>query len=391
MTTIGPVRILHVIDSLGIGGTEAGLATVIENTRDRFTHSVCCIRHDGPIADRLRAGGTDVHVIGKAEGNDWGLPLRLARHFRAAQPHIVHTRNWGSTDGILAARLARVPVVLHGEHGRDVSDVHGSNRKRNAARRILARMTQRVVTVSDQLRGWLVNDVGLRADKVVLIRNGVDSGRYRPLPDRDRLRAALELTAADFVIGTVGRLDPVKDQRAIVEASVALAASHPRLRAVIVGDGPMRDALERAVTKAGQQQRVRLVGQRDDVPEIMNVMDVFVLPSLGEGLCNTILEAMAVGLPVVATAVGGNTEMVVDGTTGTVVPSADREALAAALGRYAEQPTLRATHGAAGRQRVLASFSIQSMVDGYCALYRNAIAARSARISALNAAAALRP
>lgn len=386
MTSTSPrIRILHVIDSLGIGGTEAGLATLIERSRDRFTHSVCCIRGDGLIADRLRAGGTDVQVIGKAEGNDWSLPFRLARHFRTARPHIVHTRNWGSIDGILGARLARVPIVIHGEHGREVSDVHGANRKRNTARRVLAGFTDQVVTVSEQLRTWLVGDVGLRGDKVTLVRNGVDSTRFRRLADRERLRTALGYTPDDLVFGTVGRLDPVKDQLAIVEVATILAASHPRIKALIVGDGPMQATMAEAIAQSGQHQRVRLLGHRNDVPELMNVMDIFVLPSLGEGLCNTILEAMAVGLPVVATAVGGNAEMVVDGKTGTLVASANRAALAAALTRYAGDPALRAAQGEAGMRRVRACFSIQSMVDGYDGLYRKALGAKAARVAAVNA------
>jgi glycosyltransferase involved in cell wall biosynthesis len=147
----------------------------------------------------------------------------------------------------------------------------------------------------------------------------------------------------------------------------------------------MRAALEQIIGAAAQPARVQLLGQRNDVPELLNIMDVFVLPSLGEGLCNTILEAMAVGLPVVATAVGGNGEMVRDGKTGALVPSANRDALATAIRRYLDAPELRSTHGEAGRRRVLAEFSIRSMIDGYQGLYWDALRAKSDRVAAVNA------
>jgi sugar transferase (PEP-CTERM/EpsH1 system associated) len=364
------MRILHIMDSLGVGGTEMGVANLVERTRDRIDHVLCCVRHDGAIADRLRRGGTEVIVVGKAQGNDWRLPLRLARVCRRVSPDIVHTRNWGSIEGIVAARLARVPIIIHGEHGREAADPDGTNRRRNRVRRLLAPFVDRVVTVSDQLRHWLTTQVGIRASKVTVLRNGVDTERFRRHPQRQRLRTAHGFSATDMVIGTVGRLDPVKNQAALLDALELLATEHPSLRMLIVGDGPERLMLQREITARGLGGRACLPGYCEDVPEMLNLMDVFVLPSLGEGMCNTILEAMAVGLPVIATAVGGNPELVKDAVTGVLVPARDCRALAEAIARYATDTDARRQHGNAGHERVVREFTLHAAVERYVSLYK---------------------
>jgi glycosyltransferase involved in cell wall biosynthesis len=176
-----------------------------------------------------------------------------------------------------------------------------------------------------------------------------------------------------FVVGTVGRLQPVKDQLTLIRAFARLlkqpGAPHAELRLVIVGDGPSRAQLEDAIRTAGLNGRVWLAGAREDVAELMQHFDLFVLSSLSEGISNTVLEAMASALPVVATRVGGNAELVIDGSTGALVPPGDEAALAAAIGTYCSQPSLAREHGAAGRRRIEEVFSVQSMVAAYDAVY----------------------
>jgi sugar transferase (PEP-CTERM/EpsH1 system associated) len=368
-------RILHVVDSLGVGGTENVLATLIERTQNHVQHSVCCIREAGPMAPRVQARGVAVTVVGKAPGHDWSLPLRIAKLCRAQRPDVVHSRNWGSIDAIVGARLAGTPVVIHGEHGRDAADPHGSNTRRNRARRLLAHLADRMVAVSEQLRQWLIHDVGVRASKVCLLRNGVDISRFHAHVDRDVLRARHGFAPTDFIVGTVGRLDAVKNQTALVD----LATQVPDVHVVIVGDGPERSTLEQHVERQAAQRTVHLLGQRDDVADLLAMFDVFVLPSLAEGMCNTILEAMASGLPVVATGVGGNPELVADGVTGALVPPRDAQALTQAVERYARDARLRQLHGAAGRQRVQQDFTLDAMVNGYLALYQSELGRKNGR------------
>jgi glycosyltransferase involved in cell wall biosynthesis len=226
-----------------------------------------------------------------------------------------------------------------------------------------------MVAVSEQLRCWLIDDVGIPARKVRLLKNGVDAKSFVRRPDREALRRAAGYAPSDVVVGTVGRLDPVKNQVALIEVLSMLAPHFPQLRVLIAGDGPARPQLKREITERGLTATAALLGHRDDIPDVLNLLDIFVLPSLGEGMCNTVLEAMATTLPVIATRVGGNPEMVADGTTGCLVPVQDTLALASALRTYLNDPQCRCQHGAAGRRLVEDEFSVVSMVERYVQLY----------------------
>ena len=369
--------IVHAMHSLAVGGLENGVVNLVNATGSAFRHVIVCMTGEGPMRERLRPG-VDVVAIGKRPGHDLPAFVRLVRTLRRIRPAVVHSRNWAAFDAIPAARLARVPFVVHGEHGREVGDPHGRSRRRNRARRTLAPLVSRFVTVSDDLRGWLIEVVGIPAHKVMTIRNGVDLSRFGHL-ERYPARLRLGLPGDSVVIGTVGRLDPVKDQAALVRAFATVAASHPDALLVIAGDGPCRAALGRLVEELGIAARVRLLGDRTDVPAVLAAMDVFVLPSIAEGISNTILEAMASGLPVVATRVGGSPELIEDGVSGTLVPAQDPAALASALGVYLDEPGMRAVHGKAARERAAARFGLDSMCGAYADLYRELLAGRAAR------------
>jgi len=266
----------------------------------------------------------------------------------------------------LAARLAGVPKVVHGEHGRDISDPEGRNRRRNRFRRLMAPWVNRFTTVSDDLRRWLVTDVGIAPAKVVRIHNGVDTERFSP-GDRGEIRANLGVRSDQIVVGTVGRLNPVKDQVSLIDAFARLEAAEAVL--IIAGDGPCRDVLHNRAAALRLGDRVRFLGERHDVPDVLRALDVFVLPSIAEGISNTILEAMATGLPVIATRVGGNPELVVDGETGRLVPRGDPGALAAALGSYFQDSVRRIEDGSRARARAVTAFSLDAMRAGYADVY----------------------
>jgi sugar transferase (PEP-CTERM/EpsH1 system associated) len=303
--------------------------------------------------------------------------LRMARLFRRFRPDIVHTRNWTCLDAIIGARLAGVRVVIQGEHGRDAADPEGRNRLRRRIRRSLAPLVTRYVTVSRDLYRWLVEDVGIPRRKVTQIYNGVDCERFAPA-DRREARRAAGLPEEGMLIGTVGRLDPVKDYAGLIRA-FALLPQAPKSWLVIVGEGPCRADLLGLTLRLGLGDRVRLLGVRDDVPRLLQGLDCFVLSSLGEGIANAILEAMATGLPVVATRVGGNPELVADGGNGLLVPAADPPALAAAMTRYMADPALAAEHGRKGRARAEGEFGTDRMFEAYEALYCQALGSGAIR------------
>ncbi|MDX2165622.1 MAG: glycosyltransferase [Deltaproteobacteria bacterium] len=373
-----PARILHVLDSLALGGTELVSATLIERTAGCFEHSLCSLSGAGPPAPRLASVRVPTTFLAKRRGHDWSLALRVARLCRRLRPHVVHARNWGTMDAVIGARLARVPVVIHSEHGRDLTDLDGQRRARLRVRRLLAPWIDMHVTVSADLQRWLLQSVGVRPEKVRVVPNGVDTAHFAPRRDRDRWRRQQGYAPSDLVFGAVGRLTPVKDYPTLLEAFGQLLPQAPHAQLVVVGDGPQRPALEADLRRRGLAGRVRLVGFSDDVVSWLSGMDVFVHPSLMEGMSNSVLEAMAVGLPVVTTAVGGTPEIVAHGVTGLLVAPASPAALREAMHAYATQPAMRTAHAAAGRERVASRYPLRNTIDGYTAVYRDALARRGA-------------
>jgi sugar transferase (PEP-CTERM/EpsH1 system associated) len=360
------IRVVHVLHSFGTGGMEKGIATLIGNSSEMFEHVVVCLSASGE-SEKLLPKEAKICALSKPAGNSLLFLMRLARQLKALNPDVVHTRNWGGMDAILAARFAGIGAVIHGEHGWDLGDPEGINQRRVKVRRFLSRWVKEFTCVSKHMERWLLDEVKIRRP-VSQIYNGVDTGVFCPGDEGFRIRKELGISEKTFVAGVIGRLDPIKDHLSLFSAFEALRKQRTDARLLVVGDGPARRRLESA---AGEG--VVFLGNRLDVPEILRSVDVFVLPSLNEGISNTILEAMAAGVAVVATRVGGNPELVEDGQTGTLVSARDKEAFASALIRYLDDPGLRRLHGEAGRTRVRNHFSISKMVDGYEAVYRRVV------------------
>lgn len=370
----GRIHIQHVVLSLQPGGLENGVVNVVNGLDpDRFRSSVTCLKEAGAFAARLRARDVVVHAMGLKPGNDLALPFRLARLFRRTATEVVHTRNAEAFFyGVLGAKLAGVRRVVHSEHGRVLPDTP----RRMLAQRVLLRLTDAAFAVSEQLRRDLVAHLGVPERRFEVIYNGVDSTRIMRA-DRGVARRALGAGGDDLVIGSVGRLVSVKNYELLLRAFARVAASRARVRLLLVGEGPERGRLERAAAEAGIASRTELLGHREDVADLLVGLDVFVLPSVSEGMSNTLLEAMAAGVPVVASDVGGNPEIVEDGRSGLLFPSRDEAALAARLARLLDDPSARDELGRAGRERVAREFSMGAMIDRYEALYERI--ARSGR------------
>ena len=368
--------IAHVIPTLRIAGLENVVARLTDRLPAHLDHVVITPGADGPLRARFPAGVAVVAMAEQHRPDRWNA-LRMARLFRSLRPDVVHSRNWSCVDAIIGARLAGVPIVIHSEHGREATDPEGRNPVRRVGRRLLSPMVDQFVTVSRDLGRWLVEDIGISGHKVMSICNGVDTERFSP-GGRQAARAALGIGPESIVVGTVGRLDPVKDHVGLLQAFSQLAAD-PRALLVIVGDGPTRATLAATAAGLGLGGRVRLLGERDDVPAVLTGFDIFVLSSIAEGMSNAILEAMATGLPVVATRVGGNPELVADGSSGFLVEPGSPAALADALRRYLGDPGLLARHGRAARELAQAEFSLERMVGEYGQLYGRLLARRRSR------------
>jgi len=307
----------------------------------------------------------------------------------------VHTRNLAALEATLPAWIAGVPARLHGEHGRDVGDLDGSSRRYQRVRRLFRPFVTRYVALSPDLASYLRERVGVPATRIDQVYNGVDTARFRPAPGGRAAIDACPFREADhWLVGTVGRMEKVKDQTNLARAFVSAVRADPearaRLRLVLVGDGKLKREVETILESAGVRELAWFAGERADVVPLLQGLDCFVLPSLAEGVSNTILEAMACGLPVVATRVGANAELVEQDVTGRTVPAADSDALAREIGAYFTTPALARQHGQAGRRRVERRFSLERMVDDYDRVYRGLLRTHRPVRSAA-AAAAPRP
>ncbi len=366
--------IAHIIYRLAIGGLENGLVNLVNRMpADRFRHAVVCLAGFTEFRRRIERDDIEIYSVDKRPGKDFGAYLRMWRLLRSLRPALVHTRNLGTIDMQWIALAARVPCRVHGEHGWEAADPNGQSRRGLRIRRFCRRAIHRYVAMSQDIGAWLKASVGVPATRIEQIYNGVDTERFRP---DGALPADLPWGHArpPFTVGTVGRLDRVKNQLTLLEAFagvVAESAADRRgdFRLLIAGEGPMAQELRARAAQLRIDDLVWLAGAREDVPQLMRSLDVFVLPSMNEGISNTILEAMSSARPVIAARVGGNPELIQDGVTGLLYDDRDCDGLARALRRYRDTPGLIASHGAAGRARVRERFSIQAMVNGYTDFY----------------------
>ncbi len=358
--------VVHLIYRFDFGGLETLVAECINRMpAQQYRHAVVCLTGYTEFARKISRPDVEIIALDKPPGLALATHFKLWKLLRRLKPAVLHSYNLAAVEYACTAALAGVPVRVHAEHGRDAGDPHGLNRKHNLLRRGVTPFIDRYIPVSDDLQRWLRQVVGVPDAKTLMIANGVDTERFHP--------SGLASQRDEFVIGTVGRIQDVKNQSGLIDAFILLREMLPghrdRLRLSIVGDGPLLGMITEKVRAAGLQDVVWLPGSRTDIAELMSGFDVFALPSIAEGTPVTILEAMACGLPVVASRVGGIPEVVEQQATGLLVPPSNASALAEALAVYVQDPQLAARHGAAGRVRVERSNSIAAMVAGYAGLY----------------------
>ncbi|WP_404355216.1 TIGR03088 family PEP-CTERM/XrtA system glycosyltransferase [Methylotuvimicrobium sp. KM1] len=370
-----PPLIAHIIFSLGVGGLENGLVNLINRMpSDRYRHAIICLKNSTDFKNRLQRKDIEIYELNKREGQDWQSFVKMYRLLKQIKPAIVHTRNLAAIEYQVPALLAGVKHRVHGEHGWDVFDPDGSNKKYRLLRRMLGLIIDRFIPLSGHLDNYLREKVGIPDSKIRRICNGVDTERFQP--------ASPKVVAGDcpwtdaekrLIIGTVGRMHGVKDQMTLARAFVELLKRHPEsknaLGLIMIGDGPLREEVKQLLDENDLLDQAWLPGERSDVAELMRGFDIFVLPSQAEGISNTILEAMASGLPVIATRVGGNPELVEHGKTGFLVERQNPSELAGRLSDYIGDPKLCIEHGNKGRERALQAFSIDAMVKNYLSVY----------------------
>ena len=366
--------VAHVMYRFDTGGLENGIVNLINHMpADRYRHAVIALTEVTDFRHRIKRDDVEFISLNKAPGHGIWLFPRLFALFRRLRPAIVHSRNLAALEAQLPAWAAGVPVRIHGEHGRDVGDLDGSNVTYQRVRRFYRPFVNYYLALSQDLREYLITQINVPEEKVLQVYNGVDTDRFHPV-GLDHSSPGCPFSRHDhWIVGTVGRMQTVKDQPTLVRAFIRAleidSSLSGRLRLVMIGDGPLRAECKQLLEAGRISDLAWLPGERSDVAEIMGGLDCFVLPSLAEGISNTILEAMASSLPVIATDVGGNADLVKGGITGQIVPAGDPQALADQIVKLAKAPTQAKAMGQLGRDRAEERFSMKAMVAAYLGTY----------------------
>jgi sugar transferase (PEP-CTERM/EpsH1 system associated) len=370
-----PRLVVHLIHSIDLAGLDNGLINLIRHMPpERYRHAVVCMKDYPLVHPFIKPRGVEIISLNKREGEHFTHYLRMFKTLRALRPDLIHTHNLRGIGTQLVAALAGIKLRVHGEHGPDLPGTYRQRLTHQLLRRLLRPLVDHFITVSVDLDHWLVDSVGAAPGRVSQIVNGVDSIQFHPrLGPPAAVGPAGFMQDNAFVIGSVGQMVDANNFPTLIDAFLRLIASphpaHRRLRLLIVGDGPARaDCLE-MLARAGASHRAWLPAKRADIPQLLRAMDVFVMPSLVEGSSNMILEAMASGLPVVATAVGSNTALVQPGFTGILVPPNSPDAMAAAIADYCRIPQMVVRHGTRARCQVIARHSFPAMARGCLAVY----------------------
>ena len=332
--------------------------------RKRF-RPIVCLYWPGWLKDKCSEQDLETHVLHIGGMFDWRWIWNFRRLVKEKDVALIHAHEFtANTYGTLVARMVGIPLI---------ATVHGKNYyvdqvKRRVAYRMVSRYAC-MVAVSEDLKRFIVENVGVAPERIHVVYNGVNPGSRMSLDERDSLKAKLGLSNWDHIVGMVGSLYPVKAHSYLLKAIPRVLSVCPRTRFLLIGRGELESSLKREAKELGIEEQVQFLGFRSDVPSLLSVMDIFVLPSLSEGLSVALLEAMAAGIPTIATRVGGNPELVVDQKTGFLIPPRDSEALASKLLLLLQDKARSRTLGENGRKRVEDQFSFEAMVRNYEQLY----------------------
>lgn len=362
------MRILHVVPAFGLGGMERIICALINNTLTFHTHTILSLDGNRQASVWIKNGAAECIAFEKPPARR-AFFQSLYRCVKNIYPEILMTYNWGATDAIWLGRLMKVHHIIHSEHGFNADEAKATNLKRDILRSLLYAMASRVIVVSHELKTLMKERYRLKEEKVVFIPNGIDTNYYSPdTSERQHVRGTLGFDDTHFVVGFAGRLDPVKNLGFLFDIFARCAQTYGQARLLIVGDGPEKSRLERLCQKEPFCGRVVLTGQQQHTLPYLRAMDVFLLTSLREQMPMTVLEAMAVGIPVVATRVGEIPYILDNGINGFIYSSeTDPQAFVQSLSSLF-LPLRKRDMGDAARQKIVSLFQEHQMIQQYHSL-----------------------
>jgi glycosyltransferase involved in cell wall biosynthesis len=360
-------KILHLNNTSSIGGAEQVILDLAVFVDPEKIRSYVSVFREGELVSEMKK--RDVKFLWLKESTqvyDYRFLKNLTQLIKANRIDLIHSHTWG-TDfyGYWASKILGVPML---------ATVHNryyifEKWTRRISYKVLISHVQKIVAVSKDIQNLLKKDLKLLPQKIKLIYNGIDTSRFEKKFYQEKLRKELSLSRGDLILGNVGNLREVKDHHTLILAFSKVSPLFPQAKLLIIGEGELKASLLKFRSELGLEDQVLFLGHRDDIPALLNLMDIFILSSRLEGCSISILEAMASGKPVIATKVGGNPELVLEGKTGLLVPSAEPEKLAESIIQLLKDEKLRKKMGDEGRKRVKAKFSRESMVRNYEELY----------------------
>ncbi|MBV1842063.1 glycosyltransferase [Photobacterium ganghwense] len=364
-------KVVHIVYGFHIGGLEKLIVNCINQMGEAYQHTIISLTTVGDIVEQLEQNVTTM-ALNKSPGNSLKLYGEMYRLLTDLKPDVVHTYNLATIEFQLVAALARVPMRIHAEHGRDTYDPYGKVKKYQYLRKLCALGIHRLVAVSDDLYRWLKNDVGIRPRQLQLIRNGINTRYFSPTACHFSPTANHE-PRQRFTFGHVARLESVKNQPLLIKAYQQACIESPdfaqQTQLIIVGDGDQRAHLEAMVAEGPLNAQIEFAGRQTDMRSQYARFDAFVLTSIAEGIPLTLLESMSMALPHIVTTVGGISEVILPGETGCGIASNDQQALTRELLHFYHQQPAAIAMGQRARDHIEQHFSEKAMVSAYEAIY----------------------
>lgn len=368
---------MHMVYRFATGGLENVIVQLVNGLPSaKFRHTVVAISEvDSAFAARITRPDVEVIALNKTPGQPFKLYPQVYRLLKKLKPDVLHSCNLAAMEFAPVAALARVPLRVHAEHGWDVGELDGQNSRYRLLRRLYKPFVHEFIAVAEPQKDYLQHSIGVAPEHLHVIPNGVDTERFRPRRDDDALPAGFPFRRGEhWIIGTIGRQAAVKNPLLLVDAFIQLMQSNApgieTMRLMMVGDGPLYESIVQRIAEAGLNDKAWLTGVRADVPELLRAMDCFVLPSLSEATSCTLQEAMATGLPIIATQVGGNAALLENGRYGRLIPSEDTSALA---GELLTQYGLRVeSDHLAARASIIRRYGLDGVLARYAALFGGA-------------------
>lgn len=369
------IRVLHVVQSMETGGLENGIVNLVNHSNnDEFIVDILCLRARGELADRITNPNSQVFFDGNQDQSKLIAIKKVYRQCKLYPYDIVHSHGYATMlASYIGATIAGCPYIINGEHG----TLYHNSRKEILIQRFLFNRMKLNLSVSQVLTDTICQLFSVSQHKFQTIINGVDTEKFIPEQEpqlvKQKLQNELGLTDNNIVIGSVGRLVAVKNYPSLIKAMALVKSEVAQAKLLLAGEGAERAKLESLISDLELTQQVILLGRRDDVPDLMKLYDIFVLPSFSEGLSNTLLESMASGTPVVASKVGGNSEIVAEGRSGYLYDSDDVQGLAKILIELTKQKDNCSELGQQARKHIENNFSIATMVKHYEDTYQTLV------------------